>query len=86
MRTVAVVLLSLATSAAFAPDAMRLGSVHSPRCELECSVLASELCAVARSAGKGYASVAAPTGGDAAMPKIDHLAPYRHVWVQLGTL
>ena len=33
----------------------------------------------------GSPSVAAPTRGGAPMPKIDHLAPYRHVGVQLGT-
>ena len=32
-----------------------------------------------------HASAAAPTRGDAAVLKIDHLAPYRHVGVQLGT-
>ena len=32
-----------------------------------------------------YASAAAPTRGDAPVLKIDHLAPYRHAGVQLGT-
>ena len=32
-----------------------------------------------------HASAAAPTRGDAAAPKIDHLAPYRHVGVHLDT-
>ena len=32
-----------------------------------------------------HASATAPTRGDAPVLKIDRLAPYRHVWVQLGT-